>query len=97
MSTNPTTMTIKMADLENLIRRVVREVVREELARQSHSTYLVEDWSHEGPDDPSGDEQVLRESLMVLEEYGARPETWTKWEDFEAELDKAEGAGDLSD
>lgn len=95
MSTNSATLTIKMADLERLIRRVVRDVVREELSRQSRATYLVNDWSHEGPDDLDGDEQVLHESLTVLEEYGAKPETWIKWDDLEAELDKAEDAGEL--
>ena len=97
MSTNSAALTIKLADLENLIRRVVRDVVREELARQARSTYLAGDWSHEGPDDPDGDQQILRESLTVLEEYGARPETWTKWEDFESELDATEDAGELPD
>jgi len=86
-------ITISLTDLESLIRRVMRE----ELARQSHrrATSILYDWSQEGPDDPAGDEEFLSEALAVLEEYGDKPETWTKWEDFEAELDKAEARGEL--
>ncbi len=87
--------TISLAQLENLIRRVVRE----ELARALRSTTpsILDDWSHEGPDDPAGDEELLAEALIVLEQYGDKPETWMTWEDFEAELDRAEARGELPD
>ena len=90
-------ITISLTDLENLIRRVVREVVHEELSRlpRTPATPILDDWSQEGPDDSAGDEQLLHEAMAVLEEYGDKPETWTKWEDFEAELDRAEASGEL--
>jgi hypothetical protein len=72
-------ITISLTDLENLIRRVVREAVREELAcvAPSPAPSILDDWSHEGPDDPAGDEELLNEALAMLEEYGDKPETWT--------------------
>ncbi len=70
--------TISLADLETMIRRVIRE----ELAR--HTLSPLEDWSQEGPDDPAGDEELLRDALVVLQDYGDKPEAWIKWEDFEA-------------
>ena len=83
--------TISLTDLEAMIRRVVRE----ELDRRLPS--IVDDWSQEGPDDHAGDEELLADALIVLEQYGDKPEAWTKWEDFEAELDSAEAAGELPD
>ena len=72
-------LTVSMADLENLIRRVVREVVHEEISRLPRAAgySILDDWSQEGPDDPEGDDELLREALIVLEEYGDKPETWT--------------------
>jgi len=95
MSANVTraTVTVSMADLENLIRRVVREEISR-LPRTSGYSIL-DDWSQEGPNDPEGDEELLREALVVLEDYGDKPETWTSLEDLEAELDKAEARGEL--
>jgi hypothetical protein len=94
-ATTKTPATITLAELESLIRRVVRE----ELARVLRPTApsVLDDWSHEGPDDPAGDEELLAEALIVLEQYGDKPETWMRWEDFEAELDKAEARGELPD
>lgn len=37
------------------------------------------------------------EPVAVLKQYGDKPEPWIKWEDFEAELDRAEAAGKLPD
>lgn len=96
-----TMVSIGLPDLENLMRRVVRDVVREELFRLSHSPArsgtrsILDDWSHEGPDDPADDVALLREAVSVLDEYGDRPETWMTWQDFEAELDRAEARGEL--
>jgi hypothetical protein len=94
-TTNEVAITISLTDLENLVRRVVRE----ELARllRAPATSILDDWSHEGPDDPAGDEILLREALAMLKEYGDKPETWMKWEDFEAELARAEASGELPD
>jgi hypothetical protein len=79
------TTTISLAQLENLIRRVVRE----ELARVLRSTTpsILDDWSQEGPDDPAGDEELLAEALITIEQYkkGDR-EGWKTLEEFEAEL-----------
>jgi hypothetical protein len=59
------------------------------------ATTILGDWDQEGPDDPAGDGVLLEEALVAPEEYGDKPETWVKWEDFEAELDRAEAAGEL--
>ncbi len=82
-------------ELENLIRRIVRE----ELARllRSPARTLLDDWRQEGPEDAEGDAQLAADALAVLEEYKDTPEAWMKWEDFEAELDRAEAAGELPD
>jgi hypothetical protein len=96
-----TTVSIGLSDLENLMRRVVREVVREELSRLSRARprpitrSILDDWSQEGPDDPAGDDELLAEAMAVLDEYGNKPETWITWEDLEAELDRAEARGEL--
>jgi len=88
-----TTVSLSPNDLEVLVRRVVRE----ELTRLLHVPVrsILEDWRQEGPDDPAEDELLLREALAVLQGYGDRPEAWMNWEDFEAELDRAEAAGEL--
>ena len=38
---------------------------------------------------------LLKDALALLEEYGNKPESWMSWEEFEAELDRAEAAGEL--
>lgn len=87
-----TTVSLGPNELETLIRRVVRE----EITRLLRSPAL-KDWRQEGPDDPVEDELLLHEALAVLQEYGDKPEAWLNWEDFEAELDRAEAAGELPD
>ncbi|MBM4458840.1 MAG: hypothetical protein FJ011_13895 [Chloroflexi bacterium] len=100
-TTVETTVSFGLPDLENLMRRVVREVMREEFARlpypptRSITPSILDDWSQEGPDDPAGDDELLREAMTVLDVYGDKPETWMTWEDFEAELDRAEARGEL--
>jgi hypothetical protein len=88
-SAQGTAASVSLADLESLIRRVVRE----ELTRQRQQDIL-EDRAHEGPPDPEGDESLLREALMVSQEYRADKEGWLRWEEFEAEIDRAEAAGE---
>ena len=96
-----TTVSIGLPDLEDLMRRVVREVVREELLRLPHpatrtiTPSILNDWSQEGPDDPAGDDELLGEAMVVLDKYGEKPETWITWEDFEVELDRAEARCEL--
>ena len=48
-----------------------------------------------GPDDPAGDQLALREALEVIRRHGDDPEAWMSWDDFEAELDRAEATGEL--
>ncbi len=88
-----TTISLSPNELQVLVRRVVRE----ELTRLLHVPVrsILEDWRQEGPDDPAEDELLLREALAVLQGYGDKPDAWMDWEDFEAELDRAEAAGEL--
>ncbi len=81
-------------ELENLIRRVIRE----ELIRLLHTPVrsILEDPRHEGQgDDPAGDRTLLRDALEILQKYDDKPDAWIKWEDFETELERAEAAGEL--
>jgi len=79
--------------LENLIRRVVRDVVHEELSHLPcpAAPSILDDWSQEGQDDIAGDRQLLREASAVLEEYGDKPEAWIKWEDSSDRCASAKG------
>jgi len=88
-----TTVTLSTNELQGLVRRVVREELTRLLRAPVHS--ILEDWRQEGPDDPAEDELLLREALAVLQGYEDQPEAWMSWEDFEAELDRAEAAGEL--
>ena len=88
-----TTVTLSPNELQVLIRRVVREELTRLLRAPVRS--ILEDWGQEGPDDPAQDELLLREALAVLQGYEDQPEAWMNWEDFEAELDRAEAAGEL--
>ena len=40
---------------------------------------------------------LLSDALNTIQEYGDRPDAWMKWKDFEAELDRAQTAGELPD
>ena len=77
----PVTITANLTDLENLIRRVVRE----ELTRQSRAGSILDDWRQEGPDDPAGDEQLLREAIEVSERYRVDKRGGKTLEEFEAD------------
>ena len=84
VSTIEPTVTISLTELEVLIRRMVRqELIR--LLHQSGSSIL-EDKSHEGPDDSAGDEALLAEALAVLKQYEGDSDSWTNWEEFKTEL-----------
>lgn len=95
MNTNPPepVFSVSSADLESLIRRVVREELIRLLRAPVRS--ILDDWEQEGPEDPEGDEMLLIEALAVLQEHGDKPEHWMSWEDFETEIDKAEARGEL--
>ena len=90
MSTTATeaAIIINLTDLENLIRRVVREAVREELTRllRTPDRSILDYWEHEGPDDPAGDEQLLAEALVLIQQYEENPEGWKTLEEFESDL-----------
>jgi hypothetical protein len=88
-----TTITMSPAELEALIRRVVREEISQLVSASKPS--ILDDSSHEGPDDPEGDRELLTQALAVLEQYGDKPDAWTDWETFKAELKQAEAAGEL--
>ncbi len=47
------------------------------------------DWEHEGPDDPAGDAELLKEALTMIEQYTKNPAGWKTLEEFEAELVEA--------
>ncbi len=93
--TETTTVTLSVADLETLIRRVVREELSR--AHQAYTPSIVDDWSHEGPLDPDGDEQLLEEAITVLTHHPKNSTNWHSWEAFEKELDEAEARGELPD
>jgi len=93
------TVAISPADLEKLIRRVVREVVREELSHLAHvpASSILDDWDQEGLEDPAGDEELLAEALAALEQCKDDPDAWVRWEDLKEELTRAEATGELPD
>ncbi|MBI3957397.1 MAG: hypothetical protein HY328_01210 [Chloroflexi bacterium] len=88
------TIRIPNQDFEHLVRRIVREELLRLLDRQPS---IVENWQHEGEPDEAGDERLLQDALAVLDEYANQPDAWTNWAEFEAELDRAEVAGELPD
>ena len=92
---NQTTISLSPGELEALVRRVMREELIRLLGSPIRS--ILEDWRQEGPDNPAEDELLLSEALAVLQQYGDEPESRINWEDFEAELDRAEAASELPD
>jgi hypothetical protein len=90
---------LSLAEMEDMIRRAVKEAVHEEFARvlRRAPASVAEDWTHEGPSDPAGDQSLLTEALTEQERYRANPETWMTWDAFKAELESAEAAGELPD
>ncbi len=76
------------SDLENLIRRVVREEILHLLRRPNRA--VIDYWEHEGPDDPIGDQQLLADALALLQKYETNRTGWKTLEEFEAELAEAE-------
>lgn len=88
-----TLATLTVTDLEHLIRRVVREEISH--AFSTIAPNPVHDWSHEGPDDPAGDAILLREALEAIAQIEQGLEVPMPWEEFKAELERAEAAGEL--
>ena len=88
MTTPQFTTTLSLNEMESLIRRVVKEAVHEEFARviRQLPSAVVDDWTHEGLDDPAGDRLLLAEALAESERYRAHPQEHLDWEAFKAEL-----------
>jgi hypothetical protein len=82
-------------DLEALIRHVVREELRRLAPHEKPS--ILDDWSHEGRDDPGDDEELAQAALEAIREHEANPDASVSWEEFETELRRAEAAGELPD
>ena len=95
MAEAQTTVSLSPAQLEQLIRRIVREEVSRLL--QPSKPSVLDDWSHEGPDDPEGDAELLQEALEVIRQREQNGEPSVGWEEFKAELRTAEAAGELPD
>ena len=74
---------------------------RSEVNRRSHTvapqSSIVDDWTHEGPDDPEGDRLLLAEALAESKRYRAHPQEHLEWEAFKAKLGEADAAGELPD
>lgn len=79
--------------LEALVRRVVREELAQLLGRSSR--LILDDWSHEGPDDPAQDDMLLRDALERLERSHNLPDLVIGLEDLRRELARSEAAGEL--
>jgi len=93
-----TTIALTPMDLEAMLRRIVREEVRQELRQvREDPRAILYDWRHEGPEDPEGDEILAREATEWSREYRDSPSELTSLEDFKKELAQAEAAGDLPD
>lgn len=93
--TIPTAAGLTVAELEALIRRVVREELTRLVQQQPGPTG--DEWSHEGPDDPQGDEALLNDVLEQTEREKTTPAIRISWEAAKAELERAEAAGELPD
>jgi len=94
-----TSITLSPAELEDLVRRVVREELRRLAAGPAAEapTSILHDWRHEGPDDPAADEELAQEAEALSRECREAPEELTSLEDFERQLARAEAAGELPD
>lgn len=79
-----TVATITVAELETIIRRVVREEVRQQadwIVRE-----MIEFWRNEGPPDLEDDELLARDALELIEKYKNDRSGFITLEELEAEL-----------
>jgi hypothetical protein len=95
MSTPGATPLTNRTELEALIRQIVREELARVVKATKQSESVLDDWSHEGPDDPKGDSILLREALTALAELEKNPRNLMTLDELEEELDRAEAAGEL--
>jgi len=84
MAEPQTTVSLSPAQLEQLSRRIVREEVGRLLQQPKPS--VLDDWSHEGPEDPEGDAELLTEALDGVRQQEQNPAASRGWEEFKAEL-----------
>jgi hypothetical protein len=75
----------------------VRQAVREELIRllRKPITSILDDVSHEGPDDPEGDAELLADALVLSRQYDQNSADWKTLEEFEAELARVDSTHEL--
>jgi hypothetical protein len=90
-----TTVTLSPAEFEQLIRRIVREEVSRIL--QPPKPSILDDWSHEGTDAPGDDAELAEAAVEAIREHERNPDATMSWDEFEAELKRAEAAGELPD
>lgn len=79
-----TSTTVSVAELEAIVRRVVREEIRHQadwIVRE-----MIEFWRNEGPPDPEDDEMLLKDALEQIEKYKDDYSGCITLEELEAEL-----------
>jgi len=81
-------VTVSLAELDLLIRRAVREVLRDELSEllNAQSPRVIDDWRHEGEDDAAADEALLVEALQLLKRRAESREGWQSWQAFKQSI-----------
>ena len=84
---------LAIAELEALIRRVVREALVRLVQQQPRS--IADNWSHECPDDPHSDAALFNDVLEQIEHEQATPAIRIAWEATKAELERDAVAGEL--
>lgn len=69
-------------------RDAVRAAVCEEMKRAFGTPLrkLMEEWEHQGPYDPEGDDLLLADALKIIEKYKDDRSGWVTLEELEAEL-----------
>ncbi len=90
-----TTITLSREQLEDLIRRVVRE----EIDRLGGTTArsILDDPQHEGPDDPTQDDLLLRDALERREKYRDVPGAVNSLGELRQEIARLEATDELPD
>lgn len=88
-------ITLSVSELEGLLERLVRSIVREEL--QAYLPALGVYLQQSGEQEDDGDKQLLQEALAALEHARKHPETVQAWATFTGELLQSEAAGELPD
>ncbi len=89
-----TTITLSREQLEDLIRRVVREEV-DRLGVSARS--ILDDPQHEGPDDPGQDDLLLRDALERRDKYRDVPEAVNSLGELRQEIARLEATDELPD